>query len=77
MNQFVERPQMNMNVNQMGQQNQQWNNYNNMGNMQQTPQQQQPQGPAQSQGNQQFYNQGMGGNMAGTMGAAPQSELII
>lgn len=54
--------QMNMNMNQMGQQNQQWN-YNNM-------QQQQPQG---GQGNQQFYNQGMTGNMGG----APQSKSLI
>jgi hypothetical protein len=55
--------QMNMNMNQMGQQNQQWN-YNNM---QQQPQQ-------TGQGNQQFYNQGMAGNMGG---GAPQSKSLI
>lgn len=54
--------QMNMNINQMGQQNQQWN-YN-------MQQQQQPQ---TAQGNQQFYNQGMTGNMGG----APQSKSLI
>lgn len=63
--------QMNMNINQMGTQNQQWNNYNNM---QQQPQQPTPQQAPQQQqavqGNQQFYNQGMGV-------VAPQSKTFL